>query len=87
MSSQVRISKWIDPDRGGYPVEAKILDRTSTTLYPEGIRRVVHTQEWRDIGVLMPEVKNHVEEQPTNRWKRALIERERTRAEAQRANA
>jgi hypothetical protein len=30
-------------------------------------------------GWLMPEVKNHVKEQPTNKWKQALIDRERAR--------
>lgn len=28
-------------------------------------------------GWLMPEVKNHVKEQPTNKWKQKLIDRER----------
>ena len=30
-------------------------------------------------GWLMPEVKNHVKEQPTNKWKQALIDRERAK--------
>lgn len=30
---------------------------------------------WKVVGRLMPEVKNHVQEQPTNRWKQHLIDR------------
>lgn len=37
----------------------------------------------KHIGWLMPEVRNHVEEQPTNRWKRKLIERARAAASGQ----
>ena len=32
---------------------------------------------WIPAGRLMPEVKNHVPEQPTNRYKKVLIERQR----------
>lgn len=37
----------------------------------------------RAIGWLMPEVKNHVKEQPTNKWKQALIDRERAKCAPQ----
>ncbi len=34
----------------------------------------------KHVGWLMPEVKNHVKEQPTNRWKQVLIDRQRAAA-------
>lgn len=42
----------------------------------------------RHTGWLMPQVRNHVPEQPTNRYKRQLIERQRqAAAETARNNA
>ena len=32
---------------------------------------------WIPAGKLQPEVTNHVKEQPTNRWKQALIDAQR----------
>lgn len=34
-------------------------------------------RKWAHKGWLMPEVRNHVPEQPTNRYKQALIDRQR----------
>jgi len=55
---------------------------TWTTDAPpvRGARRVwglLGKNEARPCGWLMPEVRNHVEEQPTNKWKQRLVDRER----------
>jgi hypothetical protein len=45
---------------------------------PDGSRNVSFLSDregWSPAGRLMPEVTNHVPEQPTNRWKQVLIER------------
>jgi hypothetical protein len=77
--THVRISKFSDPARGGKRVQFKDFDRTSTVEYP-GYTKVTHTVIWRDAGVLMDEVKNHVKEQPTNKWKQRLIDAQRKAA-------
>lgn len=84
--SNVRISKFSDPAKGGKRVQFSDLNRTSTVEYP-GYTKVTHTRIWRDVGVLMDEVKNHVKEQPTNRWKQRLIDAQRAAAQAKRADA
>lgn len=77
--SNVKIGRFSDPAKGGKRVQFKDLDRTSTVEYP-GYTKVTHTVIWRDVGTLMDEVTNHVEEQPTNRYKKILIERGREAA-------
>lgn len=47
----------------------------------DGSRNVSYLSEregWIPAGRLMPEVKNHTPEQPTNRWKKHMQERVRT---------
>lgn len=83
--SHVKISKFSNPATGGKRVQFKTLDRTSTVEWP-GYTTVTHKIVWRDVGTLMDEVKNHVKEQPTNRWKQRLIDAQREQA-ARRADA
>jgi len=47
---------------------------------PDGSRNVtfLHPDGNIPAGVLMPEVKNHVPEQPTNRYVKVLTDRSRT---------
>lgn len=51
---------------------------------PDGSRNVsFYSQgDWHPAGRLMPEVTNHVKEQPTNKWKQKLIDAQRKKAAA-----
>lgn len=47
---------------------------------PDGTRNVSFLSDhegWNPAGLLMPEVENHVSEQPTNKWKKRLIDAQR----------
>lgn len=85
--STIRINQFTDPARGGQQMQALTFTRRTTVLYPGGITKVTTTEYFKDIGTLMREVPNHVPEQPTNRWKQALIERERASAAQAAENA
>ena len=50
--------------------------RINPSANPNGSRNVSWYHKdtgWMPAGRLMPEVKNHVPEQPTNKWKKALL--------------
>ena len=73
----IRISKFNNPARGGRTVETTVLDRHTTVMQPNGICEETHRLHWKDIGTLMNPVENHVQEQPTNKWKQRLIDAQR----------
>lgn len=73
---RVRISKFSDPAKGGRSVEFLSSSRHTTVRWP-GYTSETHSENWIHAGVLMDPIENHVPEQPTNRWKRVLIERQR----------
>lgn len=76
--SKVRINEWPDRNRhGGRTVRFLTFSRKTTIMEPGGLERIDTREYWKDVGTLMPEVTNHVPEQPTNRYKQLLIERGR----------
>ena len=77
MSETVRISRFHDSDRQGRRVEFRTFHRQTTVMYPGGIRKEVTTEYWKDVGTLREPITNYVPEQPTNRWKQRLIDRQR----------
>ncbi len=60
----IRISKFHDRIRGGRMVEMRTSSRQTTVLHPGGISAETHSENWLDIGTLMPTNINHVPEQP-----------------------
>lgn len=52
---------------------------------PDGSRNVsglIYGDDWHPAGRLQPEIKNHVKEQPTNKWKQRLIDAQRKAAQS-----
>lgn len=61
----------------------KIQSWINPSANPDGTRNVSFLSDregWIPAGRLMPEVTNHVKEQPTNKWKQLLIDRGRNAA-------
>ena len=83
----MRISKFSNPATGGRMVEVRVLDRHTTVIQPGGLCEETHRKHWQHVGTLMDEVKDHVKEQPTNRYKQRIIDAQRASAEAKWANA
>ena len=73
----IRINKFSDPARGGRKVEVRTLNRRTTVVQPAGLTEETTRENWRDIGTLLDPVRNHVKEQPTNKWKQRLIDAQR----------
>lgn len=80
MSDSIRISRYTDPETGGRKVQFRTFHRHTTVRWSKDLTRETTLEWWKDVGVLMPEVKNHVKEQPTNKWKQFLIDRQRAEA-------
>ena len=76
----VKISPFHDSERGGRRVRFLTFDRQTTVMEPGGLERIDTRKYYKDVGTLMGEVENHVPEQPMNRYKRVLIERQREAA-------
>jgi hypothetical protein len=77
INETLRITTRPDPARGGKRVETRIFSRKTYVLQPDGLIEETTVECWKDIGTIKDEVNNHVPEQPTNRYKRHLIERAR----------
>ena len=74
MSNTTRISRFSDPARGGRRVEFRTWHSKSTVKWSRELTKETTREWWRDVGTLMDEVKDHVKEQPTNKWKQRLID-------------
>jgi len=72
----IRINRFSNPALGGRTVEFLTSERKTTVVHP-GYTAETHSQNWMHAGVLMDPVRNHVPEQPTNKWKQRLIDAQR----------